>query len=145
MCTWRLQRHHPVPARLLHVNPFSDLIFLENAEVNICLQHPAQGGLQSPILTVFDVMRPKTDQMYYLLPIYPTSPRRTSRTTTHTQLMAGVLSSTPHASPYPPPSTFRSSPPCFPYVSSIHTPIPTYNLSFLPVCPNLATSVSRTL
>ena len=144
MCPWCLQCHHPVPNILLRIKPFSNLCFLENAKVDIFRRNPVQGGLQSPVLTISGVIRPKTDQKYHLLSDSPTPPCRTSRTTTYTQLADGFLSSSPSAAPcplYPPP---HPVPPHYNYDSCILTPVPVPCPSVIPVCSNPTTSLSRT-
>ena len=86
---WRLRSHHLVATILTHINTLCELSLLEYFQVHIGLENYVQGGFQAPVTTVPYVVHSKTNQAgrtYHPLSFAPTSPRRNTCTTPHTQL-----------------------------------------------------------
>ena len=116
------------------VYSLSNLSFLKNTYIQIRLQNSLQGGLQPPVQNFSDVIHPKADRTYQLLPDFPTSPHITSCTPTHTWLAERVsLSSPPARSPcrdrHPTPS--HPDTPLSPYDSCLIVSVHAYQSSVL--------------
>ena len=135
VCAQRLCCHHQESTRLLSINTSCDLSLLENSQVHVRMGHSVQGRLQVPVLTVPDVVCSEMDRTYRPLSAVLTSPHRTARKLTHTQLMWIVFTSfaavsTPPAAPI----QNRSGLPRSPHNFCRPVPVPTSRV--LPVrCP----------